>query len=234
MRNIIFDIGNVLTDFRWQEFLEDKGFSGEVLDRIAKASVLSPVWKELDRGVWSFEEVMAGFIKNDPALEKEMHMAFDDMTDIVTIRDYAVDWIRELKRKGYQVYYLSNFSDKIERECAKALVFREEMAGGIVELPAEGYVIVALKTIHATCLCGNHGDWSVGCCMLGVRLCDSHGIAEDWCFCLHRGTHALHLRPSGGVPDDFVEIDLAAAIDIAGLIAVIDHPGLTGIVGDKA
>ena len=132
MRNIIFDIGNVLTDFRWQEFLEDKGFSGEVLDRIAKASVLSPVWKELDRGVWSFEEVMAGFIKNDPALEKEMHMAFDDMTDIVTIRDYAVDWIRELKRKGYQVYYLSNFSDKIERECAKALVFREEMAGGIM------------------------------------------------------------------------------------------------------
>ena len=63
IKNVIFDIGNVLTDFRWKEFLEDKGFQGEMLERIAKASVLSPVWPELDRGVWSFDEVMAGFIK---------------------------------------------------------------------------------------------------------------------------------------------------------------------------
>ncbi len=132
IRNVIFDIGNVLTDFRWKEFLEDKGFSGEVLDRIAKASVLSPVWLELDRGVWTFEQVMAGFVKNAPELEKEFHAAFDDMTDIVTIRDYAVDWVRNLKKQGRSVYFLSNFSEKIERECEKALIFREEMDGGIL------------------------------------------------------------------------------------------------------
>ena len=132
IKNVIFDIGNVLTDFRWKGFLEDNGFSGEVLDRIAKASVLSPVWPELDRGVWSFEEVMAGFIKNAPELEKELHQAFDDMTDIVTIRDFAIDWIKELKAKGFSVYYLSNFSEKIERECEAALVFRGETDGGIL------------------------------------------------------------------------------------------------------
>lgn len=26
IRNIIFDIGNVLTDYRWEGFLADKGF----------------------------------------------------------------------------------------------------------------------------------------------------------------------------------------------------------------
>ena len=132
IKNVIFDIGNVLTDFRWKEFLEDKGFQGEMLERIAKASVLSPVWPELDRGVWSFDEVMAGFIKNAPELEKELHYAFDDMTDIVTIRDYAIPWVKELKKQGYRIYYLSNFSEKIERECQKALAFREEMDGGIL------------------------------------------------------------------------------------------------------
>ncbi len=53
IRNIIFDIGNVLTDFRWKEFLEDKGFDEAMVKRIAKASVQSPVWNEIDRGVWS-------------------------------------------------------------------------------------------------------------------------------------------------------------------------------------
>lgn len=132
IKNVIFDIGNVLTDFRWKGFLEDKGFEGEELDRIASASVLSPIWSELDRGVWSFAEVMAGFVKNDPEMEEKLHKAFDDMTDIVTIRDYAIPWIKELKQKGYRVFCLSNFSEKIEQECRKALAFRKEMNGGIL------------------------------------------------------------------------------------------------------
>ena len=129
---MIFDIGNVLTDFRWAEFLADKGFSEKEVQRIANASVLTPIWAELDRGAWSFEEVMAGFVKNDPAIEKELHQAFDDMTDIVRIRDYAIPWVKELKAKGYSVYYLSNFSEKIERESIAGLAFREEMDGGIL------------------------------------------------------------------------------------------------------
>lgn len=132
IQNIIFDIGNVLTDFRWRDFLKDKGFEGEELERIAKASVESGVWSELDRGVWTFDEVMAGFVKNAPDMETQLHLAFDDMTDIVTIRDYAVDWVRSLREKGFHVYYLSNFSEKIERECRDALVFRDDMDGGIL------------------------------------------------------------------------------------------------------
>ena len=132
IKNVIFDIGNVLTDFRWEQFLAGKGFDEAQIRRIAKASILSPTWAELDRGVWSFEEVMAGFVKNDPELEEEFHKAFDDMTDIVTIRDYAVDWVKELKKKGFSVYFLSNFSEKIERECERGLAFRNEMDGGIL------------------------------------------------------------------------------------------------------
>ena len=39
IRNIIFDIGNVLTDYRWEGFLVDKGFDAEMIQKIAKASV---------------------------------------------------------------------------------------------------------------------------------------------------------------------------------------------------
>lgn len=132
VRNIIFDIGNVLTDFRWREFLQDKGFGEAMIKRIAEASFLSPVWSELDRGVWDLDRLMQEFVKMDPEIESELYRAFDHITGMVTKRDYAIPWIQELKAKGYGVYYLSNFSDKAYIECMDALDFLPYTDGGIL------------------------------------------------------------------------------------------------------
>lgn len=132
IKNIIFDIGNVLTDFRWKEFLFDKGFDEAMVERIAKATVHSPVWCEYDRGVWTDEQIMDGFVKNDPEIEAELHRAFDDFKELVTIREYAIPWLKEWKAKGYKLFYLSNFSHKAETECADSLAFMPCMDGGIL------------------------------------------------------------------------------------------------------
>lgn len=132
IKNVIFDIGNVLTDFRWRDFLKDKGFDEAMIDRIAGATVLNPVWCEYDRGMWTDEQLLEAFIKKDPAIEKEIHMAFDDFTGMVTPREYAIPWLQSLKANGYRVLYLSNFSRKAEVECADALNFMPYMDGGIL------------------------------------------------------------------------------------------------------
>lgn len=132
IKNIIFDIGNVLTDFRWKEFLRDKGFDDAMIGRIAKASVENPLWKEFDRGELAGEELMQAFIDADPEIEKQLHQAFDDIRGMVTIRDYAIPWVQELKAKGYKVWYLSNFSEKTEIECADSIAFIPYMDGGIL------------------------------------------------------------------------------------------------------
>ena len=132
IRNIIIDIGNVLTDFRWKEFLEDKGFDEAMVKRIAKASVQSTVWNEIDRGVWSMEELMQAFIRQDPEIEEELRRAYGDITGMVTKRAYAIPWIQELREKGYRVYYLSNFSEKAYEDCADALDFLPYTDGGIL------------------------------------------------------------------------------------------------------
>lgn len=132
IRNIIFDIGNVLTDFRWREFLRDKGFDDAMIQRIAKASVMSRFWNEFDRGEWDTEKLMEQFISLDPEIERELHEAYDDIRGMVTKRDYAIPWIQELKAKGYGVYYLSNFSYKAYVDCADALDFLPYTDGGIL------------------------------------------------------------------------------------------------------
>lgn len=132
IKNIIFDIGNVLTDFRWRDFLRDKGFDDEMIVRIAKASVENPLWKEFDRGELAGEELMQAFINADPEIEEELHRAYDNIHGMVTIRDYAIPWVKELKAKGYRVWYLSNFSEKTEIECADSIAFIPYMDGGIL------------------------------------------------------------------------------------------------------
>lgn len=132
IKNIIFDIGNVLTDFRWREFLFDKGFDEEMVERIAAASFQCPQWTEFDRGAWTEEQLMEAFVANAPEIETQLHQAFDDIHGMVTLRDYAIPWVQELKKKGCRVFYLSNFSHKAEVECADSLAFLPYMDGGIL------------------------------------------------------------------------------------------------------
>ncbi|MBQ2803606.1 MAG: HAD family phosphatase [Lachnospiraceae bacterium] len=132
IKNIIFDIGNVLTDFRWREFLLDKGFSEEMVERIAQVSVKHPLWKEFDRGTWEDEVLMQKFVEEAPELKQELYAAYSNVEGIVTPRDYAIPWIKELKAKGLKVWYLSNFARKIEIECREALRFLPYMDGGIL------------------------------------------------------------------------------------------------------
>ena len=77
IRNIIFDIGNVLVDFCWKEHIARFGYEGDTAVKIGKAMMQSPVWSEIDRGVWTMEELLAGFIVR---LSQEMEKGFDFCT----------------------------------------------------------------------------------------------------------------------------------------------------------
>lgn len=132
IQNIVFDIGNVLVDFCWKDHIAGYGFTGETAERLGKAMMLSPVWNELDRGVWTNEELLDGFIANDPALEQEIRTVFSDLSTLVRERSGSLNWICSLKDEGYRVYYLSNFSERVKSEAANQLSFLEEMNGGIM------------------------------------------------------------------------------------------------------
>ncbi len=132
IRNIIFDIGNVLVAFRWREYFAEFGYSQDVYDRLCKATAMNPVWNEYDRGVWTEEEVLQGFIAADPELEPQIRETLSDLKGLLVMYDYAVEWVKELKEKGYGVYYLSNFSDPACRDCGDQLDFLPYMDGGIL------------------------------------------------------------------------------------------------------
>lgn len=132
IKNIVFDIGNVLVDFCWREHIAGYGFDKAMTERLGRTMMLSPVWNEIDRGVWSNEELLAGFIAGDPEIEQEIRLVFSSLRTVIKERGGSASWIRGLKDKGYHVYYLSNFSERVKLEAAEELSFLEEMDGGIM------------------------------------------------------------------------------------------------------
>lgn len=132
IKTIVFDIGNVLTLFAWEDFFEKFGYEKSILDRLKKATVPTPQWAEYDLGILSDEEILNAFVANDPGIEKELRKSLANLNGIVVRCDYAIPWIKDLKRKGYQVFVLSNFSKKVYEDCADALDFLEYTDGGIL------------------------------------------------------------------------------------------------------
>ena len=129
---VIFDIGGVLADFCWEEFIKDKGYVEDTVQKIADASVRSDAWDEFDRGVLDTNDVIKEFVKNNKSLEAELYDCFSDLTGLLRERERTIPWIRALKKAGYKVLVLSNYSKQAEDTNPFMKDFLAEVDGGIL------------------------------------------------------------------------------------------------------
>lgn len=137
IRNVVFDIGMVLVNFRYREYMEDLGFSKEITDIFSKNIVENMLWGDLDLGVRPAEEVIRDMKDSVSQYPVEADAFFEQINDIVESFPYALPWIRELKREGYQVYLLSNYPKDLFAMHAKGkFTFADAVDGRIVS----GYV----------------------------------------------------------------------------------------------
>ncbi len=132
IRNVVFDIGGVLADYRLKEFLAEKGFDGPAIKRIIKASVMSPFWGMFERDEITEQEALLGFASMDPEMEPALTRAYGNIEGLLTCSSFAIPLIKELKEMGLHTYYLSNYSRKAYHECGESLSFMEYMDGGVV------------------------------------------------------------------------------------------------------
>ena len=151
IRTVIFDIGMVLVYFRWRELYAQLGFTGEKFDKIAKATVQNPWWNEFDKGLMTTEEVIERFSESALEYKKEIAEIYEHMDEIVSLYDYAIPWIRELKEKGYRIYILSNWSKPAyEANLGTHLRFLKEVDGAVMSFQ-EGVIKPDQKIYELIC-----------------------------------------------------------------------------------
>lgn len=113
VKNIIFDVGNVLVEFRPIGLMEDLGFPKDVIDELYNKVVMNAMWNELDRGIQTEKEVIEDFKKLVPGLESYLDQFFFDTTNLCFSYDYSADWLKSFQEKGYKTYILSNYPKDI-------------------------------------------------------------------------------------------------------------------------
>jgi putative hydrolase of the HAD superfamily len=131
IKNIVFDISNVLAPFRFKEYLSDKGFDETMIKRIIKASAMTSYWTEYEKGKLTYEEAMNGFIGMDPGIASELHTAYDSCSGIMGKYDYTEGWIDTLKEAGYGLYCITNFTPAGYEQCYDCISFVEKFDGGV-------------------------------------------------------------------------------------------------------
>lgn len=111
IRNIIFDMGNVLIRFDRELFLSRLGIEGEDRTLLMREVFLSLEWARMDRGSMTDEAAARSICARVPV---RLH---DAVRKLVSMWDRPIlpvagmyELIEELKEKGYGIYLLSNAS----------------------------------------------------------------------------------------------------------------------------
>lgn len=131
IKNVIFDVGKVLMSFEWEKFLKDMGYSGEKMEKIAQATFLSEIWQERDRGFLTEEEYVEQCVALAPEYETDIRKVMSETYRTVKLYPYAETWVRYLKKRGYHLYIISNFSHYMLEKNEKEMVFRKYMDGEV-------------------------------------------------------------------------------------------------------
>ena len=131
IKNVIFDIGNVLISFDWGEYIKELFDDEKTYLTVRDAIFGSDFWNELDRGVLSRSEMLEGFGKRAPGYEKEIEKAFDMVGRALSGRPYTIPLIGELHSRGLKVLYLSNYSRHVMAANPDVPEFTKHMDGGI-------------------------------------------------------------------------------------------------------
>jgi len=108
IKNIIFDLGNVLLNFDPEQFLSAR-YDKDMSKRLYCEIFQSEEWLMLDRGIIRQKEVVERLSRRYPIDSTEIELVFQDWTEMLTPICGTVEILERLKENKYRLYVLSNF-----------------------------------------------------------------------------------------------------------------------------
>jgi putative hydrolase of the HAD superfamily len=132
IKNVIFDLGNVLISFIPSEYLKKKNYPSTIRNTILNDIFHSEEWKKLDNGNISVNEAIDSIALKSALKREEIALVFNFRPDIMFPLDDNVRLLPELKKQGFRLYYLSNFPLDIFEEIKNDYYFFRYFDGGII------------------------------------------------------------------------------------------------------
>ena len=64
LKNIIFDVGDVLLEYRWRDMLTDYGLAYDEADKVGHLMFNDNLWHEFDIGNMHRDEIIKQYVEN--------------------------------------------------------------------------------------------------------------------------------------------------------------------------
>jgi putative hydrolase of the HAD superfamily len=185
IRNMVFDIGNVLMDFRWKEYMRSLFGEDETLIQTINQGIWhNGCWAAMDKGEMDGAATLRSAVAFAPQYEKEIKLTLDSVAHAFHKFEYSIPWIQELKRMGLNVYYLSNYSTFSIAANPDVLDFIPCMDGGVFSFEVKA---VKPEPEIYRCLCDKYGLKPEECLFTddvpanvkGAQACGFQGIVFE-------------------------------------------------------
>lgn len=133
VKNLIFDVGDVLLEYRWKDMMMDYGLSYDEGLRIGQEMFQCDIWEQgLDAGNVTMAEAIKKYGELFPD-DREVITWFLNHGEQMAVRRPEVwEKVARLKASGYGIYLLSNYSEELFRKHTQGAAFLDVLDGGIV------------------------------------------------------------------------------------------------------
>jgi HAD superfamily hydrolase (TIGR01509 family) len=132
LKNIIFDLGNVLISFKPAEYFDNLGYTAETRQAILNDIFRSKEWLLLDNGDITTAEAIERISHRSSLKYEEIASVFNLRRDIMYPINGNTKLLPELKKRGFRLYYLSNFPADIFEDVFHRFEFFRNFDGGII------------------------------------------------------------------------------------------------------
>ena len=137
IKNIVFDLGNVLISFRPSEFFDKKGYPENIKATILADIFASKEWLRLDNGEINTKEAIEAISLKSSLKREEIAHIFNLRKELIFPLDENVRLLPDLKKRGFQLFFLSNFPMDLFEEVKTDYYFFKYFDGGIISAEAK-------------------------------------------------------------------------------------------------
>lgn len=130
VKNIVFDIGNVLATFKPKDFLMDIFKDAKLADQFFEV-FFTKLWHEYDQGLYTKEQMIQKGLQKMPDQKEKIKNMMDVWTSYVVGIQKNIDLIHIYQKKGYKVYILSNIPEDSYIYLKEHYNFIDQVDGGI-------------------------------------------------------------------------------------------------------
>lgn len=132
VKNIIFDLGNVLIKYDPKTFIETY-VSEKNREQFISSVFHSDEWQDLDRGTLSYEKAVEVFSERNPEEKIAVERLFkNNIQDALFPNMKNIEFVKRLKEENYKLYILSNFHRESFEMISEKLEFEKFFDGKIV------------------------------------------------------------------------------------------------------